>query len=310
MAFQEAMAKTATTKKPIKVAPVPVAVEDHLSEDPPIPGQNFVALSFVSPEDVIVRRDAFAMRLFLKSRCDGLSAMLDELAALSKPAAKLAAAFRERHQEWLSAGDTEAAYDGFMADNQESINRQYSEMHGGACCTRGIKVRGVYETLEGATARCKQLRANDPAHNVFAASVGKWCPWSPAAQSIEDVQYGESELNGLMQGYKKNAEYRAQEFAAGTQERIAAAKEEGQAGKAAASEPPTEPLAALDTLPSDIQGMFATQEDARAGPSRAAEAAVDAVISAANAAPAEHAEPVKKARKPAAKKPAAKKPAA
>ena len=305
-------------KSTIKVAPVPVAVEDHLSEDPPIAGQNFVAVSFVSPEDVIARRDAFATTLYLKSRCDGLSAMLDELAALSKPAAKLAAAFRERHQEWLSAGDEEQAFDAFMADNQESINRQYSEMHGGACCTRGIKIRGVYETLEGATARCKLLRANDPNHNVFVASVGKWCPWSPAAQSIEDVQYGESELNGLMQGYKKNAEYRAQEFAAGTQERVAAAKKEGQAGKEAAEleDAPPSPqtgLAALDTLPADIQGMFSTQEDARAGPSNAtgaADAAVDAVIDAANAPTVNPAAKKPAAKKPAAKKPAAKKPAA
>lgn len=218
-----------------KIQAVPVSKVDHLKEDEPIPGQNFVAVSFVNPEAVIARKDAYATRLFLKSRCDGLEEMLTELAGLSEDAKTLAGAFRARHSEWLDSGVTEAAYDAFLEDNQEIINTRYSEEHGGVCCTRGIKVRGVYETLDAAKARCQLLQTEDRAHDVFVMSVGKWCPWNPAARSIDEVKYAEAELNGIMEGYKNKADAKALEFARETEARVVQAKEEGQLGASTAA---------------------------------------------------------------------------
>lgn len=218
-----------------KVQPVPVSKVDHLKEDTPIPGQNYVAVSFVNPEAVIARKDAFATKLFLKSRCDGLEEMLTELASLSDDGKTLAGAFRQRHSEWLDSGVTEAAFDAFMEDNQEMINTRYSEEHGGACCTRGIKVRGVYETLDAAKGRCQLLQAEDRTHDVFVMSVGKWCPWNPAARSIDEVKYAESELNGIMEGYKNKADAKAAEFARETDARVLMAKEDGQVGASSSS---------------------------------------------------------------------------
>jgi hypothetical protein len=213
-----------------KVHPVPVSKVDHLKEDDPIPGQNYVAVSFVNPEAVIARKDAFATKLFLKSRCDGLEEMLTELASLSEEGRTLAGAFRQRHSEWLDSGVTEAAFDAFMEDNQEMINSRYSEEHGGVCCTRGIKVRGVYETLDAAKGRCQLLQAEDRTHDVFVMSVGKWCPWNPAARSMDEVKYAEAELNGIMEGYKNKADAKAAEFARETDARVLMAKDEGQIG--------------------------------------------------------------------------------
>ena len=43
-------------------------VEDFLSVDNPIPGQNFVCLSFVSPDKILPQKNTFFIHNFLKSR--------------------------------------------------------------------------------------------------------------------------------------------------------------------------------------------------------------------------------------------------
>jgi hypothetical protein len=42
-------------------------VEDFLTEDPEIPSQRFVLLSFLSPEKVLARKDLFFFEEFLKN---------------------------------------------------------------------------------------------------------------------------------------------------------------------------------------------------------------------------------------------------
>ena len=42
---------------------------DYLEVDDPIPGQNYVCLSFVSPEELIKSKEAFKVSKFLQSYC-------------------------------------------------------------------------------------------------------------------------------------------------------------------------------------------------------------------------------------------------
>ena len=72
------------------------------------------------------------------------------------------------------------------------------------CSTRGIKIRGVYETYDEAKARADELSKIDPDFDVFVGEVGKWCPWDPDPNSTQDQVYQEKELNDLMKGYKDN----------------------------------------------------------------------------------------------------------
>jgi hypothetical protein len=39
---------------------------------------------------------------------------------------------------------------------------------------------------------------------VFVGEMGKWLPWDPDVNSVEDQIYQEKELNDLMKGYKDN----------------------------------------------------------------------------------------------------------
>ena len=40
--------------------------EDYLEVDPPVPGQNYVCLSFVSPEDMIRKKTLFETRRYVE----------------------------------------------------------------------------------------------------------------------------------------------------------------------------------------------------------------------------------------------------
>jgi cobalamin biosynthesis Mg chelatase CobN len=68
---------------------------------------------------------------------------------------------------------------------------------------KGIKIRGVYDTMEEAQKRCQQIRTFDPYFNVFVGEVGKWLPWDDDAEKAEDAVYAESKLNDIMRGYKE-----------------------------------------------------------------------------------------------------------
>ena len=69
-----------------------------------------------------------------------------------------------------------------------------------------IKIRGTYDTQKEAQVRAKVLQRIDPNFNVFVGQVGYWLPWDPEPDSVGEQEYLESELNNLMQEYKKNQE--------------------------------------------------------------------------------------------------------
>jgi hypothetical protein len=72
------------------------------------------------------------------------------------------------------------------------------------CSVRGVKVRGVYPSYELATNRAKELQEIDPDFDVFVGEVGKWLPWDPDPNSVEDQQYREEKLQEIANGYSQN----------------------------------------------------------------------------------------------------------
>jgi hypothetical protein len=79
------------------------------------------------------------------------------------------------------------------------------------CKIRGLKVRGVYSTKDSADKRAKNLQELDPDHHVFVGEVGKWLPWNPDPDDVQDQIYKEKELQDLMKAYKENQEKGKQE---------------------------------------------------------------------------------------------------
>ena len=169
--------------------------KDFLDVDDPIAGQGFVCLSFISPESIIQKKDSFVIEEFLKSK--GLD--INE-------------------------------YESYLDDNKDDLDRKYNELNRFQTTTRGVKIRGTYDTLEAAKIRAKNIQSKDPSFHVFVAPVGYWLPWDPSADSIDQQEYHEDNLNKLMENYRLNQNEKNNFFQSELQNRIQKTKDEGQIG--------------------------------------------------------------------------------
>ena len=77
---------------------------------------------------------------------------------------------------------------------------------------RGIKIRGVFDTIEEAKNRSEFLKKIDNKFDIFIAQVGCWCPWSPNPNDLQNQEYAETQLNTLMKQYKDNMDSKDELF--------------------------------------------------------------------------------------------------
>jgi hypothetical protein len=112
--------------------------------------------------------------------------------------------FVKEEKETLNQSGIEDEFKTFLDNNEEELEKSFGVLHNFQTCTRGIKIRGSYPSIEEAEIRCKMLRELDPNHDVFVGPVGLWMPWEPEAYKTGRVEYMEEELNQLMHEKKKN----------------------------------------------------------------------------------------------------------
>ena len=74
------------------------------------------------------------------------------------------------------------------------------------CSLRGIKIRGIFNKREDADTHAEKLRKKDPDFDIFVGEVGKWLPWDPDPDQVEDEKWQEKELNHIASKYKKARE--------------------------------------------------------------------------------------------------------
>jgi hypothetical protein len=106
----------------------------------------------------------------------------------------------------------EDEFKNFLDANEEPLEKMFNEQHNFQTNTRGVKVRGSFESQQEAEMRCKMLREIDPSHDIFVGPVGMWMPWEPEAYKTGKVEYLEEELNTLMAEKIKNEEKAKQQF--------------------------------------------------------------------------------------------------
>ena len=172
---------------------------DFLEVDDPIGGQQFVCLSFVSPEDVIQNKEAFKTAKFLQSYAKDKGMKFEEV-----------------YEDYL----------GFQYKFQDEIQRDYDKENKGQTNIRGIKVRGVYSSKEEAESKAKKLHRSDSTFHVFIGQVGYWLPFNPCADKIESEEFIDSGLNEMMQKYKENNANKDILYEEQKRDRIKAAQEE------------------------------------------------------------------------------------
>jgi hypothetical protein len=215
--------------------------EDFLDEDPEIPGQKFVLLSFISPENVLQRKDQFLFQKFLvdyevEYKVKGLEQFLGstvlqlnrsidaaadaaETAGNADGAAKIRSGripvdnimdqyqtFIKKNKKEVTRTTIEEAYKDFLFRHQVKLEEEFHAANDFQTTIRGLKVRGVYSSTQEASVRAKKLMRTDPVHNILVGEIGKWLPWDPSPNAIQDQEYAEEQLNTLMQSYKKNEE--------------------------------------------------------------------------------------------------------
>ena len=159
--------------------------EDYLEADKEIRGQNYVCLSFISPENVLKNKETYYVHNFLKSICSEYG--LEEDSIVDK-------------------------YKDYLFNSKVKLDKAFSEQNEFRTSVRGLKVRGIYDTLQEAEMRAKRLQKSDPNFNVFVGQVGFWLPWDPEPKEIGEEQYLNDELNQLMTEYKANADKRDEVF--------------------------------------------------------------------------------------------------
>ena len=181
-------------------------VEDFLRVDNPIPAQNFCCLSFISPEKLLKEKQVYFVHQFLREVAEKYDLDVDKI---------------------------EEKYDDFIFSNQEKIEKEFYEKNDFQTTVRGLKVRGVFDTRREAEVRAKVLQQQDPNFHVFVGDVGKWLPWDPSADDVEDQQYAESHLNKLVQKYEENKKKRDTFYQQNKEESLQNIKEENRRQKEA-----------------------------------------------------------------------------
>ena len=198
--------------------------EDYLEVDDQIRGQNYCCISFVSPENILNNKEVYKFNKFI-SNIQERYKKIEDIAKKHIPENEFAQYVVPEFSQDFEA--LQERYKDFLYVNNDKLESQFFQENEFKTSVRGVKVRGVYDTLQEAQSKAKKLQKNDKNFNVYIGQVGYWLPWDPNPHSIENQEYAEPELNTLVKEYRKNQESKDEHF----QENIEYAKKQAEQGK-------------------------------------------------------------------------------
>lgn len=204
--------------------------DSALKVDDPIPGQQFTCLSFLNPEDVIVKKDQWRFYKYHQNVITTYHNIFDTLVnkVLDKEEISPAdvADLQERMTRVFTANETDykkwaELVKDYEFKHGEANEAEFDKQNNYQTSIRGVKVRGTYSTQKEAAVRCKVLQKLDPRFHVWVAPVGYWIPSNPNPDrmSLKDQEYANAELNTLMKEYNKNEELKDQFYQQQREER-------------------------------------------------------------------------------------------
>ena len=194
---------------------------DLCDEDPPIAGQKFACMSFVSPEKILKKREIYLFDEFVKQWdfsksmekfAEFLQFMSYKYNLRSDDVMKNFDEFKTEEFEKLKAASVNDDYKNFLDKHEDKLNEQFNRANAFQTSVRGLKLRGVFATQEEAEMKCKKLREMDPHHDIFVGPVGMWIPWDPDAYKTGRMEFMEEQLNALHKSKLENEEKAKQEF--------------------------------------------------------------------------------------------------
>lgn len=194
---------------------------DYLEEDKAIRGQNYVCLSFLSPEEILNNKEVFYFEKYLSKFSNDMNELLNGIAEKYSEATDAIKVIRENNAHIFDGRELQDAYRFYKRVNGEVVEKEFYEKNNFQTSVRGIKVRGVFETLKEAQVRAEVLRRmGDTQFDIFVGQVGVWCPWSPNPEDMQEQEYAESQLNTLMKQYKDNMSLRDEFYEMRKKEKI------------------------------------------------------------------------------------------
>jgi hypothetical protein len=225
-------------------------VIDYLDEDPEIPTQRYVVLSFLSPERILKQKDQYMFEKFVQWmdydwKIKGLERYMDFLA--KKYSLKVddlmkdAQEFAKVHNADVKKTDVQEQYQVFLLKNEKDLQESFNADVSFRSNVRGVKVRRAFANVEEAQIFCKVLQRKCPKDNIYLGKMGCWLPWDPSEHMMPEVEYAEKELNELMRKYKEGEANKEMFFAEQREESIRAQKADNERRKRenAASAQPT-----------------------------------------------------------------------
>ncbi len=194
------------------VPPTTTPEEDFLDADPAVRGQNYVCLSFLSPSDVVHKKEAWIWSKFTEHFSKDVDEMLTNLQNTFPDFAGNVRSIRERHAYLFGSTEMSDEFKQFYSNNFKELEDKYFSENNFQPTIYGLKVRGVYETQKEAQNRAMVLKKTDRKFDVYVGQVGLWLPWSPPCSAVESQEYMEKELQEMMQKYKENQDLKDHYF--------------------------------------------------------------------------------------------------
>lgn len=213
---------------------------DYLEEDPELPNQRYVVVSFISPEKVLQQKDKFFFEKFMQWadydwKVKGLEQFVNFLAKKYTlnvdDVMKDVREFESVHKEEIKKSDIPEKYQVFLLKHEKEVQAAFDKEVDFHCNVRGVKVRRAFPSYEEAQLWCKVLQRKYPKDNIIIGKMGCWLPWDPSDHLMENVEYANAQLNEIMRKYKENEANRELFFAEEREAAIKAQKEENEKRK-------------------------------------------------------------------------------
>lgn len=199
---------------------------DYLDEDKPIRGQNYVCLSFLSPEDVLANKEVFYFEKYMTQYLSQMHEMFNNLKAKYQEDSAMFDTIKENNPQFFHPSSFQEDFRMFRNANSTQMDAEFLEKNDFRTSVRGIKVRGTFDTLKEAQNRAEVLKRMGDKFDIYVAQVGCWCPWSPNPNDLENSEYTETQLNTLMKKYNENMSLRDEVFEQRKQDKITTAKKQ------------------------------------------------------------------------------------
>lgn len=225
----------------VQVQQQPQVKLDYLRPDPEVPGQQWCVMAFVSPEDMIEKKNLFMMDKFFvdqvnqyyvdtsvhmardinaklfkafedkieklgKSKSAHHKQVMEELSAIRKELEIDEAAFSAEclHSHKAGLEDFKAKFDDYKVQRTD-LEREFDTANQQRTSVRGVKFCGAYPFQEAAMERAQFLSENVERHvDHLVCQSFHWAPFDPNINAIKDQRYMNQELNELVRRRNEN----------------------------------------------------------------------------------------------------------